>query len=171
MRAIERSGRRFLSFASLLAVRGVCASLSRTGVATAALAVSIATVNGVGLMISSFRTSLSDWLETTLTADLYASFDGGAVQPTAEALERIERIADVRGMSLARTVIVPTRLGEIAVRAVQPGPNGWGYEIVSGDEDRALRGLVAGKGLLASSASRSHATYVWRRDLCTNSER
>ena len=35
-----------------LAVRGVSASLSRTGVATAALAVAVATVNGVGLMIA-----------------------------------------------------------------------------------------------------------------------
>jgi putative ABC transport system permease protein len=54
-----------------LAVRGVSASLSRTGVATAALAVAVATVNGVGLMIASFRASLDDWLRTTLTADIY----------------------------------------------------------------------------------------------------
>jgi putative ABC transport system permease protein len=70
MAAIEASGGRRLRLPALLAIRGVSASLSRTGVATAALAVAITTVNGVGLMISSFRSSLAEWLETTLTAYL-----------------------------------------------------------------------------------------------------
>jgi putative ABC transport system permease protein len=38
-----------------MAIRGTTASLSRTGVAVAALAVAVATVIGVGLMVSSFR--------------------------------------------------------------------------------------------------------------------
>jgi putative ABC transport system permease protein len=73
MRAIDGAFGRRLGLPVTLAVRGVNASLSRTGVATAALAIAIATVNGVGLMIVSFRASLDDWLDTTLTADIYLS--------------------------------------------------------------------------------------------------
>jgi putative ABC transport system permease protein len=128
----------------------VAASLSRTGVATAALAVAVTTVNGVGLMISSFRTSLTEWLGTTLTADLYVNLDGTNLRPTPGDLESIERMDGVRGLSLTRTVIVPTTEGEIAVRGVRPGPDGWGFQIVSGDDTEALRGLAEGRGLIAS---------------------
>ena len=71
MSALDRVLARRAGIPVTLAVRGVSASLSRTGVATAALAVAVATVNGVGLMIASFRASLDDWLQTTLTADIY----------------------------------------------------------------------------------------------------
>ncbi len=73
MSALDRVLGRRAGIPVTLAVRGVSASLSRTGVATAALAVAVATVNGVGLMIASFRASLDDWLQTTLTADVYVS--------------------------------------------------------------------------------------------------
>ena len=116
MSLIERCVGRFLPLAGLLALRGVGSSLSRTGTATAALAVAVATVNGVGLMISSFRTSLADWLGTTLTADLYVGFDSAAPLSDAE-LARIASIAGVKGMSLTRTVRVPTAAGELAIRA------------------------------------------------------
>src|SRR5690606_6268532 len=55
MRALEPPVERGFGIPGLLAVRGVTASLSRTGVATAALAVAVATVIGIGMMIASFR--------------------------------------------------------------------------------------------------------------------
>src|SRR6185436_14447567 len=109
----------------------------------------VATVNGVGLMISSFRTSLADWLGTTLTADLYVGFDSAAPLSDAE-LARIASVAGVKGLSLTRTVRVPTAAGELAIRAVRPGPEGWGLEIVSGDATRSLEGLASGRGAVAS---------------------
>src|SRR5690606_5560488 len=51
--------------AGQLAGRGAVASLSRTGVAVTALAVAVAAVVGVGIMIQSFRVSVSGWLEHT----------------------------------------------------------------------------------------------------------
>src|SRR5690606_5374058 len=71
MRLAERPADALLGLPGLLAARGVTASLSRTGVATAALAVAVAAVIGVGIMIGSFRTSLERWLDSTLTADIY----------------------------------------------------------------------------------------------------
>lgn len=132
-----------------MAVRGVEASLSRTGVATAALAVAVATVIGVGLMIGSFRTSLIAWLDTTLTADIYlapAGDDPDYLSP--ERLATLAALPEVRGLGLTRLVRVPTEFGELSLRAVEPGPDGWGIEIVNGDGGEALRMLTNAPSLL-----------------------
>ncbi len=57
----------------LLAARGIGASITRTGIAAAALTVAVAATVGVGIMIESFRDSLIRWLETTLQSDIYVS--------------------------------------------------------------------------------------------------
>jgi putative ABC transport system permease protein len=159
MRALERGVGRFLPLSGLLAVRGVGASLSRTGVATAALAIAVATVNGVGLMITSFRTSLADWLGTTLTADLYVGFDGNGTALTDAELARIEALSGVAGVSLTRMVLIPTPAGELAVRALRPGPKGFGLEIVDGEPADALAAVADGRGLVASER------YAFARNL------
>ena len=150
MRGLEAATRRGVTLPSLLAIRGVGASLSRTGVATAALAIAIATVNGVGLMISSFRTSLDHWLGTTLSADLYVAFDGDGRSLTAEQLSALEHIAKVRGVSLTRSVLVPTPSGEFAVRGVRPGPDGWGLDILGAEPSAALAAVADGSGVVVS---------------------
>ena len=60
-----------------MAARGVVRSLSRTGLAIAALTVALSTAVGVGTMIHSFRDSVSTWLERTLSAQIYVSPGGG----------------------------------------------------------------------------------------------
>ena len=120
------------------------ASLSRTGVATAALAVAVATVNGVGLMIASFRTSLDAWLETTLTADLYVSATGDGA-----ALRRPRGVGRVRGSPRRRRADADAgadradRGGDVAIRAVQPGARGWGLALVAGDAAQRIRRVGA----------------------------
>ena len=56
---------------SLLAGRSLTASLSRTSVVVAALATAIAMMASVGIMVGSFRETVSLWLNTQLRADLY----------------------------------------------------------------------------------------------------
>jgi putative ABC transport system permease protein len=139
MRIVEPAAERGFGLPGTLAVRGVTSSLSRTGVATAALAVAVATVIGIGLMISSFRSSLVDWLGTTLTADLYVSLNGGSsVDPGV--LGAIEALPGVRGLTLTQFARLPARDGAISLRAVTPGPDGWGLELTDGDT-AALRRL------------------------------
>ena len=138
MRVIEPPVERGFGIPGLLAVRGVTASLSRTGVATAALAVAVATVIGIGTMIASFRESLVEWLETTLTADLYVSLDRGS--PVDDAtLDAIGDIPGVIGTSLNQVARVPTELGDIGIRASRPGPEGWGLDIVDALPDALAR--------------------------------
>lgn len=134
-----------------LAVRGVSASLSRTGVAVAALAVAVATVNGVGLMIASFRASLDDWLQTTLTADVYVSATGdGTALSTLVENGSLLAIPGVEGLALTRARVLPTAQGEIAIRATRPGARGWGLELVAGDAAGAFEALAGGDGVIAS---------------------
>jgi putative ABC transport system permease protein len=61
-----------------LAARDVGASLSRTGVAVAALAMALTAMIGVAIMVASFRESLRVWLAQTLRADVYVSAPGPA---------------------------------------------------------------------------------------------
>ena len=151
MSVLDRALARRAPIPVRLAVRGVSASLSRTGVATAALAVAVATVNGVGLMITSFRASLDDWLRTTLTADIYlnAVDDGAALSDLVES-GALTELPGVESLTLTRTRIVPTAHGEIAIRAVRPGARGFGLSIVAGDGAAAFDALAAGTGVVAS---------------------
>ena len=151
MGALDRVLVRRAGVPVMLAVRGVSASLSRTGVATAALAVAVATVNGVGLMIGSFRASLDDWLQTTLTADIYLSApeDDGFLAELA-ASGALAEVPGVGGLSLTRMRVVPTAHGEVAIRAVQPGARGFGLTLSAGDGVTAFAALADGTGVIAS---------------------
>src|SRR5690606_18648144 len=138
MRVLEPFAERGFGIPGLLAVRGVTASLSRTGVATAALAVAVATVIGIGMMITSFRGSLVEWLEATLTADLYVSLDGVAATADNDLIDdtladAIADIPGVTGTSLTHVARLPTELGDLGLRASRPGPEGWGLDVVAAE--------------------------------------
>ncbi len=150
MGGLDRAIGRYASLPLRLALKGVGATLSRTGVATAALTVAIATVNGVGLMISSFRTSLDAWLDTTLTADVYATFDSSGWVLDDAVRARLSEVDGIESLSLTRALVVPTNAGEIVVRAVQPGARGWGLDVVTGIPETALAALADGQGVIAS---------------------
>ena len=95
----------------------------------AALTVAIATVIGVGIMIASFRASLVNWLDDTLVADLYLQSDVQVEErgPFTEArLLAIQDLPSVEGLSLSRLRRLQTPDGELNLRAMSPGPNGWG---------------------------------------------
>jgi len=90
------------SLEGFLASRMIRASLSRTSIAVAALAVALSMTIGVDTMIHSFRLSVASWLDGSLQADLYVSpsttkwdhpLPGSLIQdmirdPRVEALER-----------------------------------------------------------------------------------
>jgi len=56
-----------------MGTRAVVQSLSRTSVAVAALTVAVSVIVGVSVMIASFRSTVSVWLENTLGSDIYLS--------------------------------------------------------------------------------------------------
>ena len=138
-----------------LAVRAARASLSRTGVAVTALSIAIATVIGIGVMIESFRGSVSHWLDGTLQSDFYLRLAPGVAPQAAmplgpEAVATLREMPGVEGLSLSRTLRIPTPTGALQLRAVEPGPKGWGLEIVEGDPDAALAAFRSGQAVVIS---------------------
>lgn len=132
-----------------LAARGVSAHLSRTGVATAALSVAVATVVGIGLMIGSFRISVEEWLTGTLTADIYLSTESEDAFDY-ETLEALHTITGVLGTNQTRFVRLPTADGAISLRAHKPGPQGWGLTLTRQALGDAISDMENGKGVFIS---------------------
>ncbi len=111
--AARLAGRLLPGLLERLALRGIAAGLSRTGVAAAALMLALAAALGVSIMIASFRISVAQWLEATLHADLYVAAPGlgtsrtqGALDPDLQqailALPGIRAHSTGRGVQLER---------------------------------------------------------------------
>jgi putative ABC transport system permease protein len=71
-----------------LPVRLISAEISRTGIAMAALMIAVAATIGMDLMITSFRQTVSDWIETSLQGDLYVTLTGNSAAPGKAAGNR-----------------------------------------------------------------------------------
>ncbi len=93
-----------------MAPRAVTRSLSRTAIAVAALTIAVSVIVGVSVMIASFRTTVSDWLLTTLAADIFVSppqfstFSSIDVDPAVRDIMR--SVAGVAEVSASREVQV-----------------------------------------------------------------
>jgi putative ABC transport system permease protein len=73
---------------ALLAARSLESSLARTSVVVAALATAIAMMTSVGIMVGSFRETVTLWLDVQLRADLYvraAAPAGAGINPPLPA--------------------------------------------------------------------------------------
>jgi len=77
-----------------LAVSGIGATLSRTGVAIVALAVAVSATVGVTVMVDSFRGAVSDWIGNSLQADVYITVPYGSLHP-----DLIQDLASVAGVA------------------------------------------------------------------------
>lgn len=119
-----------------LSVRGVAASLSRTAVAIAALAVALSATVGVGLMVDSFRQSVVSWLHTTLRADIYVSVPGAGVPVPLDSdlIARLRAVRGVSAVSLGRSVRVQSPAGSVEVIALRPAPQSHaGFRFLEGE--------------------------------------
>lgn len=117
----------------------VAASLSRTGVAVAALGMALAAMIGVSIMVESFRESLRDWLTKTMRADIYVTAPGpGAGRPERqiqpELLRELISSSDVVDYGLSRRVTLELTRGSVSLDAVRLAGNGFGnMELTTGD--------------------------------------
>src|SRR4030065_383200 len=84
-----------------MAARSVVRSLSRTGIAIAALTVSVSATIGVSAMITSFRSTVANWLDLVLRADVYVSAPGpsGAQWGTNLPPDLVARPESVEGVA------------------------------------------------------------------------
>lgn len=152
-----------------MAARGVTASLSRTGVAIAALMIVVSVTGGVGIMIQSFRDTVETWLESTLQADLYISpiqgsrlTDGAAFGPDlAPRLGRVEGVA--RTSTVRRVTLERVEDGEVSrllLLALDIDARSYpGFDLQEGDPDNAWRRFQAGEAVIVSEP------FAYRRGL------
>jgi putative ABC transport system permease protein len=138
-----------------LAARGITASISRTGVAVAALTVAVSATVGVGIMIDSFRGSLAAWLGDTLASDIYVSAAADSGRPQGdlpagmgEAILALPEVADV---SKGRSRRIDTRSGPAQVLALESSSRSYrGIRFLSETPDDLWRRFEAGELVLVS---------------------
>ena len=99
---VEPAAARLGGTTARLAVSGIRASLSRTGVAIVALAVAVSATIGVSVMVDSFRSSVSTWLDRTLQSDLYVGVARGGLQP--DLIDDLVHATGVASHSTSRRV-------------------------------------------------------------------
>lgn len=107
-----------------LAAGDIAASLSRTGVAVAALGLAIASMIGVSIMVESFRESLRTYLTRTIRADLYITAPGpGFGRPERRiepgVLRDILTLPQIAEYTESRRVTVDSERGPIRVDALR----------------------------------------------------
>jgi len=110
-----------------LALGGIAGSLSRTGVAVAALAMAVTAMIGISIMVDSFRESLRDWLSHTLQADIYVGAPGpGFARPErrldAAVVADLVRVPGIAGYSASRRAVVDSDRGPVVLDAMDITP-------------------------------------------------
>jgi putative ABC transport system permease protein len=137
-----------------MACRGVLVSLSRTGVATAALVVAVSATIGVGIMVGSFRLTVQSWLGSWLRADFYLTSAQGVEasrQPLDPAL--VQRLSGIPGaqVSLTRRVTLTTDQGPVELFSAQtPRATFSGYRFKEGSPQGAWDDFSRGDAVLVS---------------------
>ncbi|MCX7853029.1 MAG: ABC transporter permease, partial [Caldilineales bacterium] len=136
---------RWLGLLGRLATRGIIRAQSRLGIAIAALMAAVAVTIGVQVMIDSFRTTVSLWLDEALRGDIYISVAGFSANRPDEPLPP-EVVALVRGY--------PGAAGTAGLRVVGVESAYGPLELVAVDPDTALnpRLLVQTQGTPAQVA-------------------
>jgi putative ABC transport system permease protein len=167
LRLLARSASRWIAGVSSvgrLALEDVAASLSRTGVAVAALGMAVAAMIGVSIMVESFRVSLRLWLAQTMRADIYVAAPGpGADRPERRiepaVLEALITTVGVAHYSASRSVIVHSTRGDIALDALRLAPGSYaGIDLTAGRAPEVWRAYDRGALLLSDS-------LAWRLNL------
>jgi putative ABC transport system permease protein len=134
---------------SRLAVQGIGASLSRTGVAIVALAVAVSATIGVTVMVDSFRGSVGRWIGQTLRADIYAGVSRGDMDPGLIAA--FAAVDGVDAVSTTRRAWLEDDTGRLQIRAVDMAPGSYaGIELLDARPAAVWPAFDAGTGVLVS---------------------
>jgi putative ABC transport system permease protein len=157
-RTLAPTAGRFLGTSGKLAVSGIGASLSRTGVAIVALAVAVSATVGVSVMVDSFRASVSEWLGNTLRSDIYVGVPGGSLDP--DLLNDMLAIPGIEDHSTRRRAWLETESGRVRLIVLQMVPGSYaGTAIRDGDPEEVWRAFDMEGAVLVSD------TYAYRHDI------
>ena len=162
-RAVGPVVRMFGGTLGVMAVRGVGNSLSRTAPAVAALVVAVSVTVGLGVMIQSFRGTLSQWLDGTLQADIYVSLPGptasratGTLWP--DLVDDFVAHPSVAGYSTYRGFDLIRESDAFRLIALELDPRGEdSFDFIQGRAQDVMAGFRTGAGVIVSEP------YAYRR--------
>ncbi|MEO8274576.1 MAG: FtsX-like permease family protein [Thermoanaerobaculia bacterium] len=122
LRWIGSRPRRGIGLFGRMGARAVAASISRTGIAVAALTLAVAVSIGIALMIGSFRRTVEIWLDGALQGDLYVSTptqipSRANLHIPPQAVERIRSLPGVQRINTLRMTLVESP-GQLPARVV-----------------------------------------------------
>jgi putative ABC transport system permease protein len=146
-----------------MAARTVVKAISRTSVAIAALMVAVSVTIGVSVMIASFRSTVINWLDLTLVADIYitAPTPGGAraeatLDPQAPA--RVAAVPGVAEIETIRGVVVYSEFGpvQLSVTDSQRRRSAALYRFASGDPGSILQAMTEGAVIVSEPFAYRH---------------
>jgi putative ABC transport system permease protein len=136
--ALEPLAARVAGSSARLAVSGIGANLSRTGVAIVALAVAVSATIGVSVMVDSFRGSVSAWLDKTLQSDVYVGTPYGTLDH--KLIEDLVETSGVEAYSTSRRVWLEDESGRTRLIVLQMAPGSYaGVEILDADPELVWR--------------------------------
>ena len=119
-----------------LAISGVGASISRTGVAVVALAVAVSATVGVTVMVDSFRGAVSDWLSNSLQSDIYLRVPYGSIEPAL--IDELVRVPGVAEYSARRLAWIESQSGRTRIIVTKMAPGSYaGVNMLDADPERA----------------------------------
>ena len=107
-------------------LRGLAVRLRATAIAVAALAVAVSMLTGITVMVSSFRQTLTVWVEGTLLADVYVTAkswarSSGPAPVDTTFLAGVRRMPGIGGIDLVRTFTVSLGGRRVAIGGVDFG--------------------------------------------------
>ena len=148
-----------------MAARSVPASLSRTGVAAAALVVALSTTVGIGIMIDSFRRTVSEWLDHALRSDIYVSsaedrrgFHRPSLPP--DLIRRVSSAPGVSQVALVRRQFLESSSGltELFVMRI-PWESFTAFRFLEGDARTAWEAMRGGAVIVSDPYSYRHGLH------------
>lgn len=158
IRAVEPLARRVGGMLAGVAISGITANLSRTGVAIVALAIAVSATIGVSVMVDSFRESVRQWLDQTLQADIYAGVDRGSLD--AALLADLVALPGVEAWSTSRRTFLEDEDGITQLVAIQMAPASYaGTEILDADAADVWPAWESGDVVLVSEP------YAYRKSV------
>ncbi|MGA9532268.1 MAG: FtsX-like permease family protein [Anaerolineales bacterium] len=164
MRAAGWALRRTVGVLGGISARTVTNALSRTSVAIAALMVALSVTIGVGVMIESFRSTVINWLDLSLRADLYVSAPtaGGGTRPTTDLdpgwADRLAQLPGIETVETFRSVTVESEFGpiQLSVADASRARDARLYRFASGSADDVWQRVVNGAVIVSEPFAYQH---------------
>ena len=157
---------RLMGVEGMLASRSLLGSLARTAVLVSTLSTAVAMMASVGIMVGSFRDTVSVWLDNRLGADLYLRPAGPAGMDSHPTLDpdiadRIEALDEVAAVDRFRAYPIsynglPATLGAGQTLVFSRTSN---LRFLSGDRERVMNLLPTGDYVVISEP------FAYKHDL------